>query len=137
MEKQHTKFKSRSSLRARKLVALACTIAVWFSFNVCDSLQASQSDFAISAAPATSQISSVVPPQSADSLLATSSGVAVVAITIITIVMLAYSVLSSGKQGWGWVTLCIVASIIMVLARLGIALFREISSANSIQDWDS
>ncbi len=138
MENEIAQTKRKRSLRLNKLVAVVCFFAAWVCFNVDQLTNAAQSNPVFTAAPAVS--GPVGAPQStvvANSMISTSSAIAMAAAPLIVFTLISYSLLSSGKRGWGWTTLTLAAGVILMFARLGISLFNEISSPNSIQDWDS
>lgn len=125
-------------MRAQKLIALLCIVAVWFSFNIGSSILAAQDSPYHVVSDSAATVSSL-PYHSAVAkpFLASGTGLATVAASIVGIVLMAYNLLTFGKNGWGWTTVCMVGAVFLIFARLGVSLFREVSSANSIQDWDS
>ena len=135
LEKQVIENKPARALRRRKATAMAG----WFSFHVGGSLQAAQNDQWNSAAPAVLETVSGVTQSVGgnDSFLATSSGIAIIAVSLIGFTLLSYSLITAGKRGWGWLVLCFAGGVILIFARLGVSLFNEISSPNSVQDWDN
>lgn len=139
MENRIPKVEKRPSMLGRRLTAMVCTIAVWFSFIIGSTVQAAQNEMAFSAAPTLSETASGVQQYSgiADSLLGTNSGITIIATTLFTVAIISYSLFTSGKRGWGWSMICVSAGIILIFARFGISLFNEIASPNSVQDWDN
>lgn len=118
--------------RARKRIAIVCMLALLTSFSFGEPIQAAQN--------VSSGISQ--PPVSAGFALANDltwanpTPIAAATAALVTITLITHSLLTSGKQGWGWATLCVLAGTLMIIVRLAVSLFREISSANSIADWD-
>ena len=122
-----------------RLIAIVCALAIWFSSNVGDSLQAAPSNHWISVPTIVSDTASGVSTTVgvADSLLVTSSGIAILTSSLIALTLIGYSLLTTGKRGWGWATLCLAGGALMIFVRLATALFQEVSSDNGIQDWDT
>lgn len=52
-------------------------------------------------------------------------------------ILLIYSLMTRGKIGTGWKAICLASAIAAFMARIAISIFCEITSENSIQDWDS
>jgi len=52
-------------------------------------------------------------------------------------ILLTYSLVLHGKTGTGWKTICSTSVVATFLARVALSIFYEITSENSIQDWDS
>ncbi len=52
-------------------------------------------------------------------------------------ILLTYSLVTRGKTGTGWKAICITSVVATFLARVALSIFYEITSENSIQDWDS
>ena len=59
------------------------------------------------------------------------------AVLLPAIILLTYSLVMRGKTGTGWKTICITSVVATFLARVALSIFYEITSENSIQDWDS
>jgi hypothetical protein len=137
VEKWVTRNDRTLASQRRRLTAMVCTLAVWFSFSVGQSVQAAQSDHWNSATPVVSESGVPQAVGVTESLLATSSGLAIIAASLITFTLISYSLLSAGKRGWGWATLCIAGGILMIFVKLATALFQEVSSDDGIQDWDT
>ncbi len=132
----------RNSRVIRQSIAVICAAAVWFTFNLGGSLQAAQQERSTGAVPAESgQAIGFDGLVGADltiagSMFNSTSSVTIAAVSLITISMLGFNLASSGKRGWGWMTLCVFASLIAILGKLGISMFLEISADNEIHDWD-
>ena len=131
----------RGSPQKQKLVALICSVGVWFSFNLGQSLEAAQRDLSIGAVQAgpeavTGPFLEAANAEIAGPLLATGSELALAVLAITAVALGGYNLLSHGKQGWGWAILCIFASVVAFIGKLGIAMFCEVSSKNEIADWD-
>ena len=52
-------------------------------------------------------------------------------------ILLIYSLMTRGKIGTGWKAICLASVVATFMARIAISIFCEITSENSIQDWDS
>ena len=143
--KQNNKSNDRGSPRkkgtvVRQVVATLVAITVWFSFNMGGSLQAAQNDLSVGAAtePAMSSTTPSVNTTSfAETLMSNTPEIAIAAVSIISIALLGYNLVASGKRGWGWMTLCIIAAIGAMFGKMIVAMFQEVSAANSIADWDN
>ena len=60
----------------------------------------------------------------------------VVAVSLIAAGLIGYSLITSGKRGWGWISICIVTATLAFLLRIGISMFVEMSVATGPNDWD-
>ncbi|MEM9943091.1 MAG: hypothetical protein AAF939_16120 [Planctomycetota bacterium] len=59
-----------------------------------------------------------------------------VGVAIAVVVWLTQNIISTGKKGLGWWSLVMLAAFAWFIARAAGSVFTEISSSNSIQDWD-
>ena len=57
-------------------------------------------------------------------------------VLVAAVAAVGYNLLCRRKQGWGWATLCAIASVVAFIGKLGIAMFCEVSSENEVADWD-
>ena len=151
----------RRVTRQQRLVAMVCAVTVWFSFNLGDSLYAAQRRLSVSA-PAlkhTTEAKSggiavggiAVEGIAVEGIeghgvagealtngiaLADGSGLVAAAISVFVVSLVGYSLLTAGKQGRGWLVVCIVAGLILFVGKLGLAMFTEVSASNYPSDWD-
>ncbi len=133
----HSRGRLNTSKLLRQFVAIFVAITVWFSFNLGASLQAAQNDsIGATANPALSSAESASSAPLSETLMSHTPEIAIAAVSLISISLLGYNLVSSGKGGWGWMTLCIVATILAMFGKMIVSLFQEISAANSIADWD-
>ena len=135
---------------------MVCAVTVWFSFNLGDSLYAAQRRLSVSA-PAlkhTTEAKSggiAVEGIAVEGIeghgvagealtngiaLADGSGLVAAAISVFVVSLVGYSLLTAGKQGRGWLVVCIVAGLILFVGKLGLAMFTEVSASNYPSDWD-
>ena len=137
--------------RQQRLVAMVCAVTVWFSFNLGDSLYAAQRRLSVSA-PAlkhtTEAKSGGIAVEGIEGhgvagealtngiALADGSGLVAAAISVFVVSLVGYSLLTAGKQGRGWLVVCIVAGLILFVGKLGLAMFTEVSASNYPSDWD-
>lgn len=122
-------------VRIKKSVAIVCLIGCIISFGFGESIQAAQMDSAASAISLASPMTIGAMPK-ANLSWANPAPVVATAATLITITLLAHNLLTSGKQGWGWATLAVFVGVFLLAVRVAVSVFREVSSANSIADWD-
>ena len=59
------------------------------------------------------------------------------AVVLPATILLIYSLVTRGKIGTGWKAVCLATVVATFMARIALSLFYEITSENSIQDWDS
>jgi hypothetical protein len=142
--KQNIQDKGRGSPQkqgtfARQIIATFVAITVWFSFNLGGSLQAAQNDLTIGAAPETAFATPSQPSNAtfSETLMSNAPEIAIVAVSLISFVLLGHNLAAFGKRGWGWMTLCIIAALGAMFGKMIVAMFQEVSAANSIADWDS
>ena len=51
-------------------------------------------------------------------------------------ILLTYSLMTRGKFGAGWKTVCLSAAVATFVAQIAILIFCEITKENGVQDWD-
>jgi len=134
--------------RQQRLVAMVCVVTVWFSFNLGDSLHAAQRRLSVSA-PAVEHTTGAKPGGIAiegqgiagealtnEIALADGSGIIAAVISTFVVSLVGYSLLTTGKQGRGWLVVCIIAGLILYVGKLGLAMFTEVSTSHYPSDWD-
>jgi hypothetical protein len=141
----------------RRWITLLCIGSVWFAFNLESTLQAAQRGNAnelrtasVVGAPmdsasdqAPSVDSDAMPNETSlnstdqGSFLLSSTGIIVTIVSMVAVGTMGYSLASAGKRGWGWVAVCLVGSLLALIVKLAVSMFQEISTENSVADWDS
>ena len=125
-----------TSSAANRLIVMAVAIAAWIAIDansVVGQDNSSSAPVVLEQAESSGWTSHFF-----DSLASlTIPEVTFAAIVLIASLTIGYSVLTKGKQGWGWITLSVFAGILAIAIRIGGSLFQEMSVANEISDWDT
>ncbi|MFK7766775.1 MAG: hypothetical protein AB8B55_06100 [Mariniblastus sp.] len=132
----------KTKLTIKRSIAVVCALAVWFSMGVGSNVKAAQAmpDASAVTAPVgavDAEVGAAQVQQPVNFVFETPTLITVALIT--ATFLIGYNVFTSGKHGWGWLTICIIAGMVAVFLRLGVSMFREIASASvgSVNDWDS
>lgn len=133
----------------KKLVALLCVTCLGLSLGVTQNVKAAQvltsSNVASAKANTTAVSADIAAAEFGSGLSLTQPAAIFGTQTLMTVglitatLLVGYNVFTSGKQGWGWFTLVVLAGVIVAISRLGVSVFREIAAAStdSVTDWDS
>jgi hypothetical protein len=62
--------------------------------------------------------------------------IVVLAVALSLTGVIGYSLITTGKRGWGWFSLCVVAATLAFFFRIAISMFVEMSVATGPNDWD-
>ena len=65
-----------------------------------------------------------------------SVGLVVIVVLFAATALIAHSLLTNGKHGWGWVTIGILAATIVFIAKIGLSMFQEMAVSDGPTDWD-
>lgn len=155
-----TQFKNtkhaNSSTFLNKTVAVLCAVTVWFSINVSETAYAMQDGLVARNVSFDSRSGSENEMMQANGPSAASDSVAQSPVldegstllgleysTIATVALLvgfslvAYSIATAGKNGWGWFTMCVAVGVIAFCGRFTTSLIREVASSGDCPpDWD-
>lgn len=56
---------------------------------------------------------------------------------LVGISAMSFSLITQGKQGWGWFAICVLGAILLLTIKAGTSLFLEVSSSvEGPSDWD-
>lgn len=66
----------------------------------------------------------------------TTTNILTFAVMVLVLGLIAYSLVASGKKGWGWVSLLVAASVLAFMGRMCVAIFREMAGGRCPSDWD-